>query len=72
HHTASGETAALRVRPQAGLIHVRIVQDVHAVELYAGSGESMLCLAHMSDLMLNRVACEGARITAWALSDIHA
>ena len=70
---ASGEKngAAMPVRAENGFIRLRVVQDVHSVEIYAGDGEATLCLQHVSDGLLNRVECEGARITAWALRDIH-
>ncbi|MBR3502852.1 MAG: glycoside hydrolase family 32 protein [Clostridia bacterium] len=66
-----GEEASMPVRRADGVIRLRIVQDVHAVELYAGDGEATMCLSHMSDALLNRVECEGASIAAWPLRDIH-
>lgn len=59
------------VRAENGCIRLRVIQDVHSVEIYAGQGEATLCLDHLSDYSLDRVECEGASITAWALKDIH-
>lgn len=55
---------------QNGRVTLRIVQDVHAVEVYAGQGECTLLMAHQSDMLLNRVSCPGADITAWQLKNI--
>ena len=66
-----GEEAVMPVRRAGGEIRLRIVQDVHAVEVYAGDGEATMCLAHMSDALLNRVECDGASISAWSLRNIH-
>ena len=68
--TANGEK--LRVRAENGALRLRIVQDVHAVEIYVNEGESTMLIEHRSDLMLNHVACEGAEITAWPLKNIWA
>ena len=66
--TANGEK--LRVRPENGLLRLRIVQDVHAVEVYVNGGEATMLIEHRSDLFLNRVECAGAEIAAWPLENI--
>ena len=66
--TANGEK--LRVRPENGLLRLRIVQDVHAVEAYVNNGEATMLIEHRSDLFLNRVECAGAEIAAWPLENI--
>ena len=70
--TEGGEETVMPVRRAEGTIRLRLIQDVHAVEVYAGEGEATMCLAHISDGLLNRVECDGADITAWPLRDIHA
>ncbi len=66
--TANGEK--LRVRPENGRLRLRIVQDVHAVEVYVNGGEATMLIEHRSDLFLNRVECAGADIAAWPLENI--
>lgn len=66
--TANGEK--LRVRPENGALRLRIVQDVHAVEVYVNGGEATMLIEHRSDLFLNRVECTGAEIAAWPLENI--
>ena len=66
--TANGEK--LRVRPEDGRLRLRIVQDVHAVEVYANGGEATMLIEHRSDLFLNRVECTDADIAAWPLENI--
>ena len=66
--TANGEK--LHVRAENGLLRLRIVQDVHAVEVYANGGEATMLIEHRSDLFLNRVECAGAEIAAWPLENI--
>ncbi len=66
--TANGEK--LRVRPEDGALRLRIVQDVHAVEVYVNGGEATMLIEHRSDLFLNRVECAGAEIAAWPLENI--
>ena len=66
-----GEETAMPARRSGGMIQLRVIQDVHAVEIYAGDGEATMCLAHMSDALLGRVECDGAAIRAWPLRDIH-
>ncbi|MBO4297453.1 MAG: glycoside hydrolase family 32 protein [Clostridia bacterium] len=68
---AENDAVRMPVRREGGFIRLRVIQDVHAVEIYAGDGDATLCLQHVSDGLLNRVECEGARITAWALKNIH-
>ncbi len=66
--TANGEK--LHVRAENGWLRLRIVQDVHAVEVYVNGGEATMLLEHRSDLFLNRVECAGAEIAAWPLENI--
>ena len=66
--TANGEK--LRVRPEDGALRLRIVQDVHAVEVYVNGGEATMLIEHRGDLFLNRVECAGAEIAAWPLENI--
>lgn len=63
----SAEKEEMPVRAQDGEIRLRIVQDVHSVEVYAGSGETTMCLAYISDALMKRISCPGAQIRAWAL-----
>ena len=63
--------AKMPVRSEGGFIRLRVIQDVHSIEVYAGEGEATLCLQHVSDGLLNRVECDGARVRAWALKRIH-
>ena len=66
-----GKETVMPLRRAEGVIRLRLIQDAHAVEIYAGDGEATMCLGHMSDGLLNRVECDGAAITAWPLRDIH-
>ena len=63
--------AKMPVRSEDGFIRLRVIQDVHSIEVYAGAGEATLCLQHVSDGLLSRVECDGARVRAWALKRIH-
>ncbi len=58
------------VAARGGFVTLRLIQDVHAVEIYIGSGEDTMLLAHSCDALLNCVVCEGAEITAWPLENI--
>ena len=49
---------------------LRIVQDVHAVEVYVNGGEATMLIEHRSDLFLNHAECAGAEIAAWPLENI--
>ncbi len=66
--TANGEK--LHVRAENGRLRLRLVQDVHAVEVYVNGGEVTMLIEHRSDLFLNRVECAGAEIAAWPLENI--
>ena len=66
--TANGEK--LHVRAENDRLRLRIVQDVHAVEVYVNGGEATMLVEHRSDLLLNRVECAGAEIAAWPLENI--
>ena len=69
--TKIDDSVSMPLRREGGFMRLRVVQDVHSIEIYAGDGEATLCLEHVSDGLLNRVECEGAKITAWPLRNIH-
>ena len=68
----AGDSVSMPLRREGGRLRLRVVQDVHSIEVYAGDGEATLCLEHVSDYLLNRVECEGTWIAAWPLRNIHA
>lgn len=66
----SCQDSAISVSGRDGQAALRIVQDVHAVEVYAGQGESTMLIAHLSDALLKYVSCPGAEITVWPIDSI--
>ena len=57
--------------PLNGSRRIRIIQDVHAVEVYSEHGDSTMCVGHAADEMLDSIACPGAAFTARALRSVH-
>lgn len=62
---------AMPLTVEDGQISLRILQDVHSMEFYAGHGEATGCLPHIADGLLAQIRCKGAHITAWPLASIH-
>ncbi|MGI6172611.1 MAG: hypothetical protein ACOYI8_01785 [Christensenellales bacterium] len=67
----SWKDASMPVSEEGGICTLRIVQDVHSVEIYAHMGEATMLLPHIADETLSSVSCVGAEITAWPLASIH-
>ena len=64
-------TAKETVMPLNGSKKIRVIQDVHSVEIYSERGDSTLCVGHMADALLNRVECEGAYIEGHTLKSVY-
>ena len=50
---------------------VRVIQDIHAVEVYTERGDMTMCLSHIADGLLNRVECPGARFEGHTLRSVY-
>ncbi len=65
-----GEHAVPLTRMEDGCFHLRAVLDAQCAEVYEGYGEHTLCAGHLWDGD-EEIRCEGVRLTAWPLRDIH-
>ena len=51
--------------PLNGSRRLRVIQDVHALEIYTERGDHVMCVSHMADMCLNRIEGKGVAFTAW-------
>ena len=61
----------MNVNVRDGSASIRVIQDVHSIEIYSEDGSAFLCTGHICDGLLNTLECPGADILAYPLADIH-
>lgn len=75
-------TGQLRVKditmplcPQQGKYRLRMITDVHCVEIYGGDGRVFTCVDHMADYTLDRITVKTqggrAKICAWTAEELQ-
>ena len=62
---------AIPLTEKEGMYRLRVISDVHSVEVYEGDGEHTLCVGRALRWKETPFACPGARIEAWPLRSIH-